>query len=125
MSEWSALFQHVLALLSAQPIHIQFTLGLFSAFLAVMMLEGMRLTFLPRRRLIRYLQLHAPDNDGSDVVRTALMPDEDDALANTALVLAQPSAEPRRSLFRSAGSRRAAARSKPQALLDSGDGDAA
>ena len=128
MSEWSALFQHVSALLSAQPIHIQLTLGLFSVFVAVMMLEGMRLTFLPRRRMIRYLQLHAPDNDGYDVPRRAALIDEqgeDDALANAALVLAQPSAEPRASLFRSAGSRHAAARSKPRALLDTTDGDAA
>jgi hypothetical protein len=123
MSEWSALFQHVSALLSAQPIHIQLTLGLFSAFLAVMMLEGLRLTFLPRRRMIRYLQLHAPNSDGHvDETDTQY---DDDALANAALVLAQPSAEPRASLFRSTGSRRAAARSKPRALLESGDGDAA
>lgn len=120
MSEWSALFQHVSALLSAQPIHIQLTLGLFSAFLAVMMLEGLRLTFLPRRRMIRYLQLHAPDSDGhADETDTPY----DDALANAALVLAQPPAEPRASLFRSTGSRRAAARSKPRALLDAGQPD--
>ena len=126
MSEWSALFQHVSALLSAQPTHIQLTLGLLSAFLAVMMLEGLRLTFLPRRRMIRYLQLHAPDSDGYDIPRHADEADmqyDDDALANAALVLAQPSAEPRASLFRSKGSRRVSARSKPRDLLDAGQPD--
>jgi hypothetical protein len=123
MNEWSALLGRAGALLAAEPVQIRIVIYLALAFLAVMILEGIRMSFLPRRRLIRYLQLHLPDDASGD-------PREHVSRSYEALDFAQPvaalaqngDAKPR---FRSSGSLRPTIRRAPRDLLDSSRDDAA
>jgi hypothetical protein len=49
---WGSVWNLVLALLRAQPVQIQILIGLAVAFLAVMVLEGLRASFLPGYRAL-------------------------------------------------------------------------
>jgi hypothetical protein len=71
MNNWSALFDRSVSLLATEPVPVRIFVYLALAFFATMILEGMRLNFLPRRRLIRHLQLHAPNEDPRDALERA------------------------------------------------------
>jgi hypothetical protein len=115
MNGWSSLFDRAMALLAAEPAPIVITIVLLLALLAVFALEGMRVTLTPRRRQIRYLRLHAPED--ANHVYQVLGEDE----ASPALVYAgdggnEVGAE--RPAYRSAGSRRIQLRRAPSTLID-------
>jgi hypothetical protein len=116
MTGWSALFDRAWALIAVEPVQIQVVLLIAAAFLSVMVLEGLRLTFTPRRRMIRYLQLHAPEDASGDT--GASQSYEAEAYGDTAMVLAQPAAEAKAHVFRSAGSLRPTIRRSPRDLLE-------
>ncbi len=120
MSDWSTIFGHALALIAAEPVPLQFTFVIVAAFCAVMILEGMRLTFVPRRQMIRYLQLHAPEEmaDNSRVSQSYEAEDFAVSFAQSA-----PASDGAKPVFRSAGSLRPTIRRTPRDLLEASRDD--
>jgi hypothetical protein len=62
MRDWDALLHNAVGLILAEPPLVQICVYLALAFFALMIVEGLRMTFTPKRRLIRHLKLHAPDD---------------------------------------------------------------
>jgi hypothetical protein len=59
---WIKLFGEAKALLASEPILTQVMVYLGLAFVTLMLIEGLRMSFMPRRRLIQHLQRHLPDH---------------------------------------------------------------
>jgi hypothetical protein len=120
MSEWGYLFDRAMALLAAEPAPIVIAIVLAIALSAAFMVEGARVTLTPRRRVIRHLQLHAPD-DGSPIPQSPISQSYEVVdFDGGAMGFAQPGEQEQqqRPMFRSAGSRRPQLARAPRDLLD-------
>jgi len=68
---WGDIWNLGLALVRAQPVHIQILIGLGVAFLAVMVLEGLRASFLPGYRALPhhpYIRNNVPSESRKQTV---------------------------------------------------------
>jgi len=122
MNSWSALLDRTVALLAAEPVPIWIFACLALAFLTVMILEGMRLNFLPRRRLIRHLLLHAPGEDPREIQASQVYAAVDSL--ETEHTVSADAFKSKDRVFRSAGSLRPSIRSTPSDLLATSRDDA-
>ncbi|HEY2069055.1 MAG TPA: hypothetical protein VGG48_05835 [Rhizomicrobium sp.] len=121
MSDWGSLFNRAVTLVASEPPPVAIAIVLLVGLFAILALEGMRASLTPRRKLIRYLERHAPDDYRGGYEHETREEEEDAPMGFAPLQFAQPAEEQAgrpRSPYRSAGSRRVRLRRSPSDLLD-------